>query len=168
MLDEGYEEPASCLLRDTANVGQLLDLLKGNGTPGVVDLLGDLILYDIFFAFVPPEDIPWEVIDLDGALLQNVAKPAQPTFDYVTTVSVTNGPADLDISLLLPRGFAVADGENADPATWCPIEGPTCSENRTQQPLALGNPTYRITGVPSGKYDLRVPVRAGLTVGPAS
>ncbi len=67
--------------------------------------------------------------------LQNVAEPAQPTFDYVTTVTVTDGPADLDISLLLPEGFAVADGQNADPATWCP-KGTTCASDRRTEPTA--------------------------------
>ncbi len=162
----GFDDPTTCLLRDTANVGQLLDLLNGDGT--VTNLLNGLILFDLYFAFVPPEDIPWEVVDLDGALLQNVAVPAQPTFDYVTTVTVTDGPADLDVSLMLPEGFAVADGQNADPATWCP-KATTCANTiAPTQPLALGNPKYRITAVPSGEYDLRIPVRAGLTVGPAS
>ena len=144
----------------------MLDLLNGNGT--VTNLLTGLILFDLYFAFVPPEDIPWEVINLDGALLQNVAVPAQPTFDYVTTVSVTDGPANLDISLMLPKGFAVADGQNADPATWCP-KNTTCANTiAPTQPLVLGNPKYRLDGVPSGEYELRIAVRAGLTVGPAS
>ena len=144
----------------------MLDLLNGNGT--VTNLLTGLILFDLYFAFVPPEDIPWEVINLDGALLQNVAVPAQPTFDYVTTVSVTDGPANLDISLMLPKGFAVADGQNADPATWCPKNTTCANPIVPTQPLALGNPKYRIDAVPSGEYELRIAVRAGLTVGPAS
>ena len=163
---QGFTDPTTCLLRDTANVGQLLDLLNGNGT--VTNLLTGLILFDLYFAFVPPEDIPWEVINLDGALLQNVAVPAQPTFDYVTTVSVTDGPANLDISLMLPKGFAVADGQNADPATWCPKNTTCANPILPTQPLALGNPKYRIDAVPSGEYELRIAVRAGLTVGPAS
>ncbi len=161
---QGFSDPTTCLLRDTSNVGQLLDLLNGDGS--VTNLLNGLILFDLYFAFVPPEDIPWEVINLDGALLQNVAVPAQPTFDYVTTVSVTDGPADLDISLLLPEGFAVADGQNADPATWCPRNTTCANTIAPTRPLALGNPKYRITAVPSGEYELRVPVRAGLTTGP--
>ena len=117
---------------------------------------------------MPPEDIPWEVINLDGALLQNVAVPAQPTFDYVTTVTVTDGPADLDISLMLPEGFAVADGQNADPATWCP-KGTTCAQHDRTEPTARARQSdVPHHGVPSGEYDLRIPVRAGLTVGPAS
>ena len=158
---------ATCRLRTEATVGQLLDLL------GVeideISLLDGLSLYDLIFAFVPPEDVPWETIDLDQALLQNVAVPPQPTFDYVTTVSVTEGPANLDVSLMLPEGFAVAAAPSADPATWCPATDEACvNEVAPTAPLALGNPTYSIDDVASGEYVLRVPVRAGLSTGDAT
>ncbi len=157
---------ATCRLRPEATVGQLLDLL-GVEIDGV-SLLDGLTLYDLLFAFVPPEDVPWETIDLDQALLQNVAVPPQPTFDYLTTVSVVEGPADVDVSLLLPDGFAVAAAPNPDPATWCPATDAAClNEVAPNAPLELGNPTYSIDDVASGEYVLRVPVRAGLSIGDA-
>ena len=164
VLDQGFADPASCLLREHANVGLLLDLLGAPDEFGVT-LLDGLTLYDILFAFVPPEDIPWEVVDLGGASLQNIADPAQPTFDYVVDVAVTNGPATVTVDLLLPQGFAIAAGKNSEDTTWCLADA--CTAVPPTTPLELANPVFEIADVESGPYRLVVPVRAGATTGPS-
>jgi hypothetical protein len=165
VLDQGFTDPASCLLQDDADVGLLLDLLGAPDEFGIT-LLDGLTLYDILFAFVPPEDIPWEVVDLDGASLQNIAEPAQPTFGYTVDVTVANGPAVVTVDLVLPQGFAIAAGANAEAATWC--SGAACTAVTPSSPVELANPVFEILGVGSGSYQLVVPVRAGSTTGPSN
>ncbi len=157
----------TCYLDPNATTGQLLDLLGGdNDDPGVPDetnLLTGLTLFDILFAFVPPEDIPWEAVDLQSASLQNLADPddRQPTFDYLTTVTVANGPTDIDVEVVLPPGFVLADEADQEPATWCP------GVDACDTPANAGegaNPAYSIDNVQTGIYTLRVPVRAGTKV----
>ena len=179
--------PSTCLLNPNATMGQLLDLLSAtkdiNGET-VPSLLDGLWLYDILFAFVPPEDVPWEVIDLEGASLQNVADPAQPTFDYIADVNVVDGPAKVAVTITLPDGFEVASAPNFVAATWCSKDDQVCTKQTDVQrrnsavtnaswvepdrPFSyddLPTRTYRVDAVASGSYELRIPVRAGLTVG---
>ncbi|NIR38254.1 MAG: hypothetical protein GWN79_14330, partial [Actinobacteria bacterium] len=70
-------------------IGDLLDIIGAENL-----LLGDLLglidpavldgfsLADLLLAFLAPSEVPFESIDLDGALLQNVADPPQPEFRY--------------------------------------------------------------------------------------
>jgi uncharacterized protein YjbI with pentapeptide repeats len=159
---ECTSNPTACKFREDADMGLLLDLL-GVEVDGV-SLLQGLSLFDIFLAFLPPEDVPWQSVDLDGGLFQNIADPPQPTFHYVTRVTIANGPGDVEVALTLPAGFLVAGGRNAEAATWCPATNENCTTEVVADPNANA-PTYRIPGVASGTYELRVPVRAGLTVG---
>jgi uncharacterized protein YjbI with pentapeptide repeats len=159
---ECTSNPSACKFREDADMGLLLDLL-GVEVDGV-SLLQGLSLFDIFLAFLPPEDVPWQSVALDGGLFQNIADPPQPTFHYETQVTIANGPGDVEIALSLPAGFLVAGGRNAEAATWCPTSAASCSTEVVAEPNANA-PTYRIPGVASGTYELRVPVRAGLTIG---
>ena len=112
---------------------------------------------DLLLAFVAPDEPAWESLDLESALLQNIAAPLQPTFDYVATITIVDGPADLDLNLTLPQGFAAAralgetatfDGEPVEPETG-----------------DLDNLQFIIPGVGSGTHQLVVPARAGLVTG---
>ncbi len=157
--ESGAPDPATCLLRQDADLGQLLDLL-GVEVAGV-SLLDELTLADILLAFTPPEDIPWESVNLEAAGLQNIATPPQPTFDYVVGVEVRQGPAAVTVDLKLPVGFALAEGSDPEPATFCTATT-TCA---TTVAPADGTTSFTIPNVASGKYELRVPVRAGSTIG---
>ena len=153
-----------CLLQPDASIGQLIDLLGVEDADGAT-LLDGLNLYDLLLAFLPPADIPWESVDLEAAGLQNIADPLQPTFDYVTTVGVANGPAQVDVTLDLPRGFAVAGEVQAQ---WCDDTGACVGVDAVPDPRpdpASNTISYSIAGAQSGSHELRVPVRAGLTVG---
>jgi len=161
------QDPPNCLLRDDADMGDLLDLLGVEF--GGVTLLDGLTLADIQLAFTAPEDIPWESVNLQTSSLQNIATPAQPTFDYVVDVSISGGPADVDIDLTLPTGFSIAAGATPVAATFCPTGTPTCASTvAPADPNATDAPSYTISGVETGSYQLRVPVRAGSIIGDAS
>lgn len=148
---------ASCALLETATIGLLLDVLNQAG------LLQGLDLLDLLLAFIASQDTPWEVIDLDAALLQNIGDPLQPSFDYIAEIRLADGPADLDVVLTLPAGFvaALAAGESA---TLCDAAG-LCSPVPVVDRTALGAPSYRLPNVASGRYRLVVPARAGVVVG---
>jgi uncharacterized protein YjbI with pentapeptide repeats len=157
--ESGAPDPATCLLRQDADLGLLLDLL-GVRVAGV-SLLDELTLADILLAFTPPEDIPWESVNLEAAGLQNIATPPQPTFDYVVGVEVRQGPATVTVDLTLPAGFALAEGSVPEAATFC-VAATTCT---TDVAPADGTTSFTIPNVASGRYELRVPVRAGSTIG---
>lgn len=124
------------------------------------DLLEGISLGDLLLAFLPPDGIQWESINLDGALLQNL--PAiddrQPVFEYVATVEVTGGPGDLDLTVTLPTGFAAARGDGDPSATFdgAPVDAVDDSLSQVQ---------FLIDNVPNGIHELRIPARAGLTTG---
>jgi hypothetical protein len=147
-----------CALLDDADLGTLLDLLKAAG------LLGDLELLDLLLAFIASDDVPWEAVDLEGAKLQNIGDPLQPTFDYVATITVREGPADLTAEFDIPDSFALAFATGDPAATLCPVPAGDCMELAPTDPESLIDPTYEIPNVGSGEWELRVPVRAGLTV----
>jgi uncharacterized protein YjbI with pentapeptide repeats len=153
-------DPATCLLRNEADLGLLLDLLGVKDDDGV-SLLDELTLADILLAFTPPEDIPWESVNLEAAGLQNIATPPQPSFDYVVGVEIRQGPATVTVDLKLPAGFALAEGSAPEAATFCAVAA-TCG---TEVAPADGTTSFTISNVASGKYELRVPVRAGSTIG---
>ena len=152
-------DPATCLLRNEADLGLLLDLLGVR--LGGVSLLDELTLADILLAFTPPEDIPWESVNLEAAGLQNIATPPQPTFDYVVGVEIRQGPATVTVDLKLPAGFALAEGSAPEAATFCAVAA-TCG---TEVAPADGTTSFVIPNVSTGRYELRVPVRAGSTIG---
>jgi CSLREA domain-containing protein len=156
-------------LRD-ADVGALIDAVS-DVVVGCADeatradigeqacaLVESLSFGDLLLAFVQPGDPGWESLDLDSALLQNIADPLQQAFVYEATIGITNGPADVDLTLLLPAGFAAARAATDDPATLDgeaiePVDGD------------LSMVRFSIPAVANGTYTLRVPVRAGLTIG---
>ena len=124
------------------------------------DLLEGVSLGDLLLAFLPPEGIQWESINLDGALLQNLPEVGdrQPVFEYVATVEVTGGPGDLDLTVTLPTGFAAARGDGDPSATFDGAPVDPVDESLTQVQFLIGN-------VPNGIHELRIPARAGLTTG---
>jgi uncharacterized protein YjbI with pentapeptide repeats len=152
--------PSACKFREDADVGLLLDLL-GVEFEGV-SLLEGLSLLDIVLAFTAPEDVPWQSVDLEGARFQNLADPPQPTFDYVTEITIEQGPADVEVVLTLPAGFLPAGRADDPKPTWCPA-ATSCTDVEAAANSAV--PTFRISAVSSGTYELRVPVRAGLRTG---
>ena len=131
-------------------VGDLADL--------DADLIEGLSIGDLLLAFIPPDEPSWESLDIAGALLQDISQPLQPTFDYVATVEITGGPADLDFSLVLPTGFAAARAPGDPSAT---LDG-VAVEPET---VSLGDLQFVVADVGNGTHTLRVPVRAGLETG---
>jgi len=122
------------------------------------DLIDGLSFGDLLLAFMPPDDPSWETLDIERALLQNISNPLQPTFDYVATVEITGGPADLEFSLVLPAGFAAARAPSDALATF---DGADIAAESAD----LGNLAFHIADVGTGTHTLRVPVRAGLETG---
>ena len=124
------------------------------------DLLEGVSLGDLLLAFLPPDGIQWESINLDGALLQNLplAGDRQPVFEYVATVEVTGGPGDLDLTVTLPTGFAAARGDGDPSATFDGAPVNPVDESLSQVQFLIDN-------VPNGIHELRIPARAGLVTG---
>jgi hypothetical protein len=132
------------------------------------ELLAGYSLGDLLLGFLSPEDLPWQTLDLDNTLLQNIANPQEPVFRYVATVEVTGSPAGaLDVSLQLPEGFSyaanlpVSGGHpslQAPPATF---DGAAVAETSD----SLTNLTFHLENVSTGVHTLSVAVRAGLTLG---
>ena len=46
-------------------------------------------LADLYQGLFPPEDLPWDQLDLDNVYLQNAATPKQPVLTYTMTITVT-------------------------------------------------------------------------------
>ncbi|MDH3753744.1 MAG: hypothetical protein OEU32_07710, partial [Acidimicrobiia bacterium] len=160
-------DPAGYCSSDATNsftLGDVLDPALIGDIGSIADLPADLIeglsFGDLLLGFVAPDNPAWESFDLDGALLQNIPDLAdrQPTFDYVASVTIIGSPADLDVTLTLPAGFAAARGTGDPLATFdgAPIE-----------PLDgdLGRLQFSIPAVGPGAHELVVPARAGLTTG---
>jgi hypothetical protein len=150
-----------------ATVGEWIDALL-LGAESFDDLLRDLSLADFLALFVPNEQVPWERIDLANTPnLQNLADPAQPTFDYEATVEVLGVPAtSLKVTVQLPKGFLLAGRPNDKTAK---LSGGTMAATLDMTPEAGGDGSFTYTfpdgALGVGKYTLRVPVRAGLVTG---
>lgn len=140
---------------DAALIGTLEDLGQLDD-----DLLEGVSLGDLLLAFLPPDGIQWESINLDGALLQNLplVDDRQPVFEYVATVEVTGGPGDLDLTVTLPTGFAAARGDGDPSATFDGAPVNPVDESLSQVQFLIDN-------VPNGIHELRIPARAGLVTG---
>ena len=179
-------EMIDALVIDTLSMSHLLEMigstvLGGLSLPDLLEmigpvevdnlLLGDLLdmidptvlagfsLADLLLAFLAPTEVPFETIDLDSALLQNVADPLQPEFHYVATIDVAGGPADIDVTLNLPAGFAFATNPlSGSPATFA---GQPVSPNTSD----LSMLEFTLSDVPAGSHQLIVAARAGLTTG---
>jgi uncharacterized protein YjbI with pentapeptide repeats len=159
--------PAYCV-DDESNTFTLGDVATNDpdallGTIGdLIDLgpevLGDLSLGDLLLALVAPETAPWERIDLQDALLQNLGEPPQPTFDYVAAIDIDGTASHVAVTLQLPPGFALATRADDPSATF---DGePVMTSN---DDLALAE--FDLQAVGQGSHELRVPVRAGLVTG---
>ncbi len=157
------------LVLATLSIGDLLDVLAPGDLAGLT--LGDLLLLidptvlsdfslaDLLLAFLEPADVPFETIDLDSALLQNVADPLQPEFHYIATLDVIGGPADIDVTLNLPTGFAFATNPLVgSPATFAGQPVSPVNDN-------LSMLEFSLSAVPAGSHQLVVAARAGLTTG---
>ncbi len=143
-------------------------------------LLDGYSLADLLLAFLAPGDLPWETLDLENSLLQNIADPQEPPFYYTVALTVEGGvAAAIDVFLELPAGFAFAAnlplGANdprckPSPCAASLLEAPATFDG---SPVAetsggLSDLTFRLEDVQPGDHELRIAVRAGLVLGPAT
>ena len=155
----------------TANFGQaaqagaisttktLLDLFTDAGAAAIPQIAA-FNLADLYQGLFPPEDLPWDLLDLDNVYLQNAASPAQPKLTYTMTFTVKGDrPAAVNVDFQLPPGFdTVRPGSlKIDGA---PLPDPTIDANNLAK-LPLGTLT-------PGVHTATLDTYAGLVLGPAT
>jgi len=143
-----------------ALVGEVGDLLL-LGSPA----LDGYSLADLLLGLLDPSEVPWEDLDLQGTLLQPVASPSEPTVRYSARITVSGAPADVDLTVDLPPGFALQAGSATldGGAIADPDETLTASE-----PVVTTEAAFDLTGLAPGVHTVTFRAWAGLETGPAT
>jgi uncharacterized protein YjbI with pentapeptide repeats len=104
---------------EPGSVGDIVDcalISCATSTLGDAEAAGALrgTMADLVLALVGDGDLGWEDADLEGGELQPIADPVEPTFTYSLGVDLRGGaPADVDVVVTLPGGFALDRGTSA-------------------------------------------------------
>ena len=123
-------------------------------------MLEDYTFADLLYGLIPPSEIPWEEIDIETSRLPDAAEPKQPTFDYIIDFEVQGSrSSDVTVRLDPPPGFLFAK-DLADPVY---LDAAPIPERPVED--ADGVLTIAIAGLVPGTYELKLAMRAGLTLG---
>ena len=155
----------------TANLGQaaqiagaidpactLYDLFT-NATTKVLPKVAAFTIGDLLQGIIPPEEMPWQGLDLNATSLQNVASPTEPVLTYTMSLNVKGDrPAATSVQFMLPPGFVTVSGTFKIDGVVAP--DPSVGAGNIAS-LALGT-------LAPGAHTATIGTRAGLTLGPAT
>ena len=107
----------------TANLGQAAQILGAidpartlydlftNPTTVALPKVAAFTLGDLLQGIIPPEEMPWQGLDLNATSLQNAASPTEPVLTYTMSLNVKGDrPAATSVQFTLPPGFVLVPG----------------------------------------------------------
>ena len=146
--DPGRDRPARTLY----------DLFT-NAATVVLPKVAVFTIGDLLQGIIPPDEMPWQGLDLEATSLQNVANPTEPVLTYTMSLDVKGDrPAATSVQFTLPPSFVLVPGTFK-------IDGVTA----TDPTVGSGNIASLALGtLAPGAHTATLGSRAGLTLGPAT
>ena len=120
------------------------------------ELQSSLTLGGLLTGLLPRADYPWESVDLDAAGIRSAAVDGSPPIGYTATITVVDGPADVELEVALPAGSTYVPGSSL-------LGGGQVDDPDFGPPLI-----WPLEDLDTGVHQLRFSAKPGLTLGPTT